>query len=147
MMFPQIRCYHPSHSVNDFTFYILCKGNNAGQPSFRPWANSYVVICANQKYYDFYFWLFWGLHKSGKFKLRLRGSVIPFINMEDVRLLLREIAPAVFPDWAKFTEIISTLDKLEKLKSNLARQVIASERLQKLLINNYFDDINKKTSQ
>ena len=144
MMFPQIRCYHANMQSQPNVFYILCKGENAGKPAFNPWVNSFAVICPNQQYFDFYFWLVWGLFKSNKFKIHLRGSVVPFINIHDVRSVISEMAPAVFPDWSKFQELIVTMDKLEKLKSNLAQHLIASENLQRQLIHSYFDEVTKK---
>ena len=147
MMFPQIRCYHSSLMTQPLVFYILCKGENAGKPALKPWVNSFAVICSNQMYFDFYFWLVYGLYKSHKFKVRLRGSVIPFINVNDVRELIRELAPAVLPDWSRFQELINSMDKLEKVKSNLAQQLIASENLQRQLIRCYFDEAIKKVSR
>jgi hypothetical protein len=143
-MFPQIRCYHSNTMLQPHVFYILCKGENAGKPALKPWANSFAVICSNQQYFDFYFWLFWGLFKSNKFKIHLRGTAVPFLNLDDVRSVIKEMAPVVFPDWSKFQELIITMDRLEKLKSNLAQQVIASENLQRQLIRRYFDDVIKK---
>ena len=144
MMFPQIRCYHSNVMQQPHVFYILCKGENAGKPALKPWANSFAVICSNQQYFDFYFWLLYGLHKSNRFKIYLRGSAIPFLNLDDVRVVIKEVAPAVFSDWSKIQELIITMDKLEKLKSSLAQQVIASENLQRQLIRRYFDDVTKK---
>jgi len=147
MIYPQIRCNHSNLMTQSHVFYILCKGENAGKPSLKPWVNSFEVICQNQQYFDFYFWLVYGIFKSGKFKIRLRGSVIPFINVDDVRDIIREMAPAIFPDWSRFRELIVTMDKLENLKSNLAQQLIASENLQKQLICFYFMDVHKKVSR
>ena len=141
MIFPQIRCYQSNVLSQPFVFYILCKGDNAGKPSLKPWPNSFVVICQNQQYFNFYFWLVYGLFKANKFKARLRGSVIPFINLDDVRTIIRGVAPEVFPDWGKFQELINTMDKIDKLKSTLAQQIIASENLQQYLLRRYFDGL------
>lgn len=137
-MFPQIRCNYPAASSNPFLFYILCKGCNAGKPSLTPWANSFVIVCPNSQYRDFYFWLASALFLTGKFKVRLRGTAVPFINVNDVRDLFRELAPAIFPDWSKFQELINTMDKLQQLKTTLAQQITASGQLQKTLLHNYF---------
>ena len=141
MIFPQIRCYQSNVLSQSFVFYILCKGDNAGKPSLKPWPNSFVVICQNQQYFNFYFWLVYGLFKANKFKACLRGSVIPFINLDDVRTIIRGVAPEVFPDWAKFQELINTMDKIDKLKSTLAQQIIASDNLQQYLLHRYFDGL------
>ena len=140
-MFPMIRCYHDGAAVPPHSFFILCKGCNAGKPGFRPWTNSFIVVCPHEEYFKFFFWLIYGLHQSGKFKIRHRGSVIPFINLDDVRETLGEVAPLVHPDWSRYQEILSALDKLNKLKTTLAQQMVATEKLQHCLLHKYFQEI------
>ena len=139
MIFPLIRCYQANALQQPFVFYILSKGENAGKPSLQPWVNSFAVICPNHQYLNFYYWLVYGLFKAGKFKTRHRGSVIPLIYADDARDLIRELAPTVFPHWSKFQDLVKTLDKIESFKSNLARQIIASENLQLHLLLRYID--------
>ncbi|HVT84483.1 MAG TPA: hypothetical protein VHD35_04740 [Chitinophagaceae bacterium] len=141
MMFPMIRCYHAGADIPPHSFFILCKGCNAGKPGFRPWTNSFIAVCPHEEYFKFYFWLVYGLHQSGSFKVRHRGSVIPFINLEDVRDLIREVAPMIHPDWSRFQEILSYLDKLNNLKSTLAQQLVATDQLQRSLLKKYFSEI------
>lgn len=138
MMLPQIRCYHSAGLLPPHNFFILCKGCNAGKPAFKPWTNSFIVVCSNQQNLDFYFWLVYGLHQSGKFKTRHRGSVIPFINLSDVRDIIRNVAPLIHPDWSRYQEILSSLDKLNKLKATLAEQIVAIDKLQSCLLQKYF---------
>jgi hypothetical protein len=141
MMFPMIHCYHAAATVPDFSFFILYKGSNAGKPAFSPWTNSFIAVCPHEEYFKFYFWLIYGLHQSGSFKIRHRGSVIPFVNLEDVRDLIREVAPLIHPDWFRFQEILSYLDKLNNLKSTLAQQLLATDQLQRSLLKKYFSEI------
>lgn len=138
MLLPQIRCYHSAASINPFVFYILCKGDNAGKPGFKPWINSFAVICSNQKCFDFYFWLVYGLWKEGRFKTVHRGTAIQFINLQDVRNIISEVAPAIQPDWSKYQEILEALSKLEKKKESLAEQIISTSYLQSHLLRMYF---------
>ena len=138
MILPQIRCNYSNALQNPNVFFILCKGANAGKPSLTPWVNSFVVICQHKEYFDFYFWLVYALHQSGKFKIRLRGSVIPFINVNDVRDVIREVAPVIHSDWSRLQELIYTLDNIGKLKTTLLQQVKATENLQKCLLNDFF---------
>ena len=143
MMYPQIRCYHKRTALPPFSFFILCKGCNAGKPGFQPWTNSFIVICNNQQNYDFYFWLVYGLYQSGKFKFRHRGSVIPFINLNDVRDTIRKVAPHIHSDWSCYQEILSSLGKLSKIKTTLAEQILTTEKLQRCLLHKYFEEIKK----
>lgn len=70
-----------------------------------------------------------------------RGSVIPFINLEDVRHIIREFAPNLQPNWTRFQKTIVSLEKCNQLKSNLARQILATEKLQQALLHQYFSEI------
>jgi len=106
MIFPFIRCYQAE--VNQpYAFYILSKGDNAGKPGITPWPNSFTVICTSQEHYDFYFWLCHGLWKCGKFKMYHRGSAIQFINIADVRTIMRNAAPQVYSNWDKYQTILT----------------------------------------
>jgi hypothetical protein len=138
MMFPQIRCYHEGSTIPPHSFFILCKGNNAGKPAFQPWTNSFIAVCPHEEYFNFFFWLIYGLHQSGKFKVYHRGSVIPYINLKDVRHIIHEVAPLIHPDWTHYQEILTCLDKLNKLKTTLTQQLIATGKLQRCLLQKYF---------
>jgi hypothetical protein len=146
MMLPQIRRYREGAVIPPHSFFILCKGSNAGKPGFQPWTNSFIVVCPHEEYFNFYFWLIYGLFQSGKFNVRHRGSVIPFVNLTDVRDILREVAPLIHPDWSRFKQILSTLESIKKLKDNLAQQIIATNNLQRSLLEKYFAKI-KSASQ
>lgn len=141
MMYPMVRCYHQNAFIPQHSFFILCKGINAGKPSLTPWPNSFIATCSNEEYFKFFFWLVYGLHQSGKFKVHHRGSVIPYINIEDIRNCIREVALLIHPDWSRFQEILSALEKCNQLKSNLAQQIVATEKMQKALLEQYFQQI------
>jgi hypothetical protein len=134
MMLPQIRCNHHSDSSQPFTFFVLSKGDHAGKPAFNPWVNAFSVRCNNQESFDFYFWLIFGLHQAGKFKTRHRGYEIPFINLQDVRDILREVTPAVYDNWHQFKRILSILEDLEHRKARLGEILVATRELQCFLI-------------
>ena len=138
-MLPQIRCYHSNTNEQPLMFFILSKGENAGKPGLKPWANSFSVLCNNQKSFDFYFWLMYGLYKADKFKPRLRGSVIPFVNLNDIKDVLKEVVPGIVPNWMQFQKILNAMDLLEKSKTTLGQQVVTTENLQRYLIRRFFD--------
>jgi hypothetical protein len=91
-MLPMIRCYHAGAPVPENSFFVLSKSRNAGRPGFQPWTNSFIVVCPHKQYHDFFFMLIYALFQAGKFKSRHRGSKIQFINLNDVRDLLHEVA-------------------------------------------------------
>lgn len=134
----QIRCYHENAVMQQYVFYILSKGNNAGRPAFKPWANCFIAICPNQEMFDFYFWLCYGLYQTGKFKYYHRGSVINFINISDVQTLVSEMASQIHQHWQEYKLMVENLSKLERKKITLVQQLIATEKLPKALIDLYF---------
>jgi len=138
-MFPQIRCFHSSVNEQPYVFFILSKGDNAGKPGLIPWVNCFAVYCRNQQTFDFYFWLVFGLFKAGKFKIRHRGSVISFVNINDVKDVLKEAAPAIFQHCQKFQQIVNAMDLLEKSKTTLGQQLLTTENLQRYLIRRFFE--------
>lgn len=139
MMFPQIRCFHSTVNVQPLMFFILSKGQNAGKPSRVPWANCFSVHCSNKQSYDYYFWLIYGLYKAGKFKTRLRGSVIPFVNLDDIRDVLKKAGPPIFQHWQQYQQIMKALDLLEQTKTTLGQQLVTTENLQRYLIKRFFE--------
>jgi len=143
MQYPFIRCYNPNFPIPPYCFFMLCKGENAGKPSFKPWPNSFMIICPDEYYYDFYFWLFYGLWHTGSFKVRHHGSVIPFINIPDVRDILREVVPPIYKDWKRYKEILALCESLEQRKANLAEQIIATKDLQSALLRKYLGGFKK----
>lgn len=137
MMLPKIRCWNQSRSIPSHSFFLLCKGDNAGKPGLKPWPNSFIITCSNKQYHDFFYWLSYALHQTGKFKTRHRGSAIPFINLNDVRDLFRELAPEIQPHWTRLAELIIHLDNLSKMKTSLEEQLKASEKLQIALLQKF----------
>lgn len=124
--------------MQQYVFYILSKGNNAGRPAFKPWANCFIAICPNQEMFDFYFWLCFGLFRTGKFQMFYRGSVINFLNVSDVQKLISEMAVNVHQHWQQYRLTVENLAKLEKKKATLVQQLIATVKLQTTLIDLYF---------
>lgn len=136
---PQINCYQStSGGCHAFTFYILSKGDNAGQPNLSPWVNSFAVQCSSREVFDFYFWLSYSLWQTGRFRPLLRGSVIPFLSVSDTRQLLCDVAETIYPHWQSLQNVIEALNKLKTVREHLAQCIIANEKLQQMLLRIHF---------
>jgi hypothetical protein len=139
MCSPQINCYHSaSGGCQSFTFYILSKGQNAGQPQLLPWVNSFAVHCQTKEELDFYFWLSYSLWQTGRFRPYLRGSVIPFLSVSDTRQLLCQVSETIYPHWQHLLNVIEALNKLKTAREHLAQCIIANEKLQAMLLKIHF---------
>jgi hypothetical protein len=119
-------------------FFILAKGDNAGKPSLTPWSNAFTAIAPTQEMRDFYYWLTFGLYKAKAFKIYHRGSVIPFINIGEVKKVIQPAAMAIYPQWQEYKTILKQLELLEQRKTNLAQILKSTATLQEMLIRNYF---------
>lgn len=119
-------------------FFILSKGNNAGKPGLSPWSNSFIATTSTQEMKDFYFWLTYGLFKANSFKIYHRGSVIPFINIGEVKSVIMPAAQAIYPQWQEYKVILKQLELLEQRKNNLAQILKSTATLQEMLIRQYF---------
>ncbi|MEO6723641.1 MAG: hypothetical protein ABIN67_24955 [Ferruginibacter sp.] len=140
-----VRCYHHSAIQTDAQFFILSKGNNAGKPGFTPWTNSFIATAPNAEMKDFYFWITYGLFKAQSFKIFHRGSVIPFINLQETRDLIMPAANIIYPQWQEFKILLQQMELLERRKNNLAQILKTTATLQEYLIRNYFIQNGIKT--
>lgn len=98
-------------------FYILNKGMNSGKPLQIPCPNSFVFTSDSENERDFYYWLLFGLWRSKSFHPFLRGSVIPFISIRDLKncILAGEVeAKANINQFQKNIEILKLLELKEK---------------------------------
>jgi hypothetical protein len=138
MSSPQINCYSAQVAPQSFTFYILSKGTNAGQPNLSPWVNCFAVHCSTADELDFYFWLSYSLWQTGRYKSYLRGSVIPFLTVGDARKLLQQVATSLLPHWQSFQGVIEGLNRLKTTRAHLAQCIIANEKLQQMLLRVHF---------
>ena len=134
----QITCYQPVSGCGAFSFYVLSKGVNAGQPNLSPWVNSFTVRCGSREELDFYFWLCHSLWQVGRFKPLLRGSVIPFLTVHEARHLINEVGRNLYPHWESLQSVVSALNTLRTAKAHLAQCIIANERLQEMLLRIHF---------
>jgi hypothetical protein len=133
-----ISCYHPNSTVtHPYVFYILAKGENSGKPGFNPFTKCFQCIAPNKEMFDFYFWLCFGLFEAGKFKSYHRGSVIQFVNLRDLRQVLKQFAPHVYQHYLQYLQIVDHLSRLEQHNTTLAEQIVSIKNLQQHLINDF----------
>lgn len=66
-------------------FFILNKGLNSGKPNVTSFTNSFVIIFQNEKDKEDVFWIASSLWKSKFWIPFLRGSVIPFITIQEFK--------------------------------------------------------------
>ena len=87
----KIKTHRPVKTYQSPHFFILNKGNNAGRPGQKLFANSFVVFANSKEEADQLFWICNILHSGSYFKGHLVGSVIPFIHIGQIKSLLKKM--------------------------------------------------------
>ncbi len=65
--------------------FLLNKGMNSGKPQKEPFTNSFVIIFENEEDFDTINLTAYALWKTKFWHQFLRGSVIPFLSLYDIR--------------------------------------------------------------
>lgn len=98
-------------------FYILNKGMNSGKPLKEPCPNCFVLTAKTEEEIQSFYWLCFGLWKAKSFHYYLKGSVIPFITINDMRKAIAggyEIAEENKPVFKKSVKALQILEDKEK---------------------------------
>ncbi|MEN7547369.1 hypothetical protein AAG747_05595 [Rapidithrix thailandica] len=86
----QLKTYRPKTSYAQARFFILSKGMNSGKPLKEPCPNCFVCLTPTEKDREYWYWLCLGLWHGRVFHYYLRGSVIPFITLGELKECLQE---------------------------------------------------------
>lgn len=102
-------------------FFILNKGLNSGKPLTKPCPNCFVVFATNEEDKTMLFHLSMMLQIGGFYAYFLKGSVIPFITIDDCRNTLKKALKStnnIDFHLQKHIDAVSIISKKEKeLKS------------------------------
>ena len=111
-------------------FFILNKGNNSGKPLTAPCPNCFVIQCNNEDEKEQVYWLLFGLWRSKAFRQFLRGSVIPFVNLKDVKDCIRAGYQKATETPEQFKKSVATLRSLEQMEAQYKQnlQLIAEAK-------------------
>lgn len=124
MELPIVSTYTSGQQRPQNSFYVLCKGENAGKPLYEPCPNCFTVRCSSATDAQFWYFLSWGLWKSQSFRVYLRGSVIPFIRICDYSAVIAHAGKSAAAKPEKLQEAIKTMQSIEDYEQ-LAKQKLA----------------------
>lgn len=111
-------------------FFILNKGNNSGKPLTAPCPNCFVIQFDNEDEKEQVYWLLFGLWRSKAFYSFLRGSVIPFVILRDVKDCIRAGYQKATETPEQFKKSVATLRSLEQMEAQYKQnlQLIAEAK-------------------
>lgn len=109
----RLKTHRPETTYTIPHFFILNKGLNSGKPLCTPCPNCFVCLLENDADREFLYWLCFGLWRSKSFHYFLRGSVIPFITIHEMRKHLIESELKASNKVQAFEKAIQALRLLE----------------------------------
>ena len=125
-----LKSYRSGIVYNMPHFFILNKGNNSGKPLLSPCPNCFVIQFKSEEEKEHIYWLSYSLWQSKAFYQLLRGSVIPFVVLRDVKSCLLGGLNKVAENPAQFEKAVEALEKNYKqnllLISNAKRMLFTS---------------------
>ncbi|MFD1616556.1 DUF6943 family protein [Gelatiniphilus marinus] len=103
-------------------FFILNKGQNSGKPLTNPCPNCFVVTVPTEEEKNTLYHLSMMLQIGGFYAYYLRGSVIPFISIDDCRNTLKDglkSAQNINDQMQKHIKAVEVISKKEKELQNV----------------------------
>ena len=118
-------------------FFILNKGNNSGKPLVAPCPNCFVIQFQCEEEKEKTYWLSYSLWQSKAFYPLLRGSVIPFVVLRDVKSCLLGGLNKVAENPAQFEKAVEALRSLETMEQQYKQNLLLISKTKRMLFYKY----------
>ena len=132
-----IKSHRPGIVYSMPHFFILNKGNNSGKPLLASCPNCFVIQfqCEGEK--EQIYWLSYSLWQSKAFYPFLRGSVIPFVVLRDIKLCLLDGVEKVAKNPAQFEKAVAALRSLEAMEKQYKQNLLLISQTKRMLFYKY----------
>ena len=132
-----LKSYNQKSEIKKPHFFILNKGNNSGKPLSAPCPNCFVIQFQNEIEKEQVYWLMYSLWQSKAFYPFLRGSVIPFIVLRDVKSCLSAALNKVDENPAQFEKAVAALQSLEAMEKQNKQNLLLISQAKRMLFYKY----------
>lgn len=138
LIIPRVKSHLTGREYLHPSLFIQTKGEHAGRPLRKPIANCAVMTLRSTEEVDRWYWMCYGLWKAKVFRYYLRGSVVPFITIPDLRkaLSIGELEHGGLAFDKKAKQLIE-LERLEGTYTLMLEKV----RLMQMLILQHREDV------
>ncbi|MBU3011146.1 hypothetical protein KO506_07010 [Polaribacter vadi] len=102
-------------------FFILNKGLNSGRSMNQPCPNCFVVVSETNAQRELLYYLCLSLQVGRYFKFYIKGSVIPFITIDDARKVINKALLNYEADQWQIK--VEKLKKITTYEENLKHQI------------------------
>jgi uncharacterized radical SAM superfamily Fe-S cluster-containing enzyme len=128
-----LKSYSQKSEIKKPHFFILNKGNNSGKPLTAPCTNCFVIQFQNETEKEQVYWLMYSLWQSNAFYPFLRGSVIPFVVIRDVKSCLSAALNKVDENPAQFEKAVAALQSLEAMEKQNKQNLLLISQAKRML--------------
>ena len=128
-----LKSYNQKEKIRKPHFFILNKGNNSGRPLAVPCPNCFVIQFQCEEEKEKIYWLSYSLWQSKAFYPFLRGSVIPFVVLRDVKSCLSAALNKVDENPAQFEKAVAALRSLEAIEKQYKQNLLLISQTKRML--------------
>ncbi|MFL0351967.1 hypothetical protein E1J38_007980 [Seonamhaeicola sediminis] len=119
-------------------FFILNKGQNSGKPLINPCPNCFVVTVPTEEEKNTLYHLSMMLQIGGFYAYHLKGSVIPFISVNDCRNTLKDGYNSMLIEFEELQKHINIVSAISKKEAELQKVILKMEHLKVSYIQSLF---------
>ncbi len=125
----ELKTHRTGKTYSNPHFFILNKGLNSGKPLSNPCPNCFVVQTSTEKEKNTLFHLSMMLQIGGFYAYYLKGSVIPFISIDDCRNMLKKGVKLNKNSGFEFQKSIKVVASIDKKQQELKETISKLENL------------------
>ena len=112
-----LKSFNPKDEISKPHFFILNKGNNSGKPLVSPCPNCFVIQFSNEDEKEQVYWLLFCFWQSNGLCQYLRGSVIPFIVLRDIKSCIQENLDKATINPAQFQKMVTSFQSIVEIEN------------------------------
>lgn len=131
-----LKSYNQKEEIRNPHFFILNKGNNSGKPLLLPCPNCFVIQSQFETEKEQVYWLLFSLWQSKAFYPYLRGSVIPFVVLRDMKKCIAEVLDRVEQNPEKFKKAVEAFRNLEAMENKFRQNLKLVQDAKRMLFTN-----------
>lgn len=140
----ELKTHQVGKTYSNPHFFILNKGLNSGKPLLKSCANCFVVTTTTEEVKHALFHLSIMLQIGGFYAYYLKGSVIPFISIDDCRNTLKNSFISLLNNEFQLQKHINIVSAICEKEAELQKVISKMADLKVSYIQNLFSKMQKE---
>ena len=140
----ELKTHQVGRTYSNPHFFILNKGLNSGKPLINPCPNCFVATTSTEEEKNTLFHISMMLQIGGFYAYYLKGSVIPFISIDDCRNTLKKTYDGMLKIDTELQKHINVVSAISKKEAELNSIISKMADLKVSYIQNVFSKTQKE---